>query len=86
MKKIDVLTVSLNITPLDLQGNRAKILETFRFVHDRDIPSSPPPKAKCVLFPEFPLCGHVGDLFAAPWFRNRVLSETLRLLPETRFL
>ncbi|MBR2695253.1 MAG: NAD(+) synthase [Thermoguttaceae bacterium] len=84
MKKIDVLTVSLNITPLDLQGNRAKILETFRFVHDRDIPSSPPPKAKCVLFPEFPLCGHVGDLFAAPWFRNRVLSETLRLLPETR--
>ena len=84
MKKIDVLTVSLNITPLDLQGNREKVLETFRFVHDRDLPSSPPPKAKVVLFPEFPLCGHVGDLFAAPWFQNRVLSETLRLLPETR--
>ena len=84
MKKIDVLTVSLNITPLDLQGNRAKVLETFRFVHDRDLPSSPPPKAKCVLFPEFPLCGHVGDLFAAPWFRKRILAETLRLLPETR--
>ena len=84
MKKIDVLTVSLNITPLDLPGNRKKVLETFRFIHDRDLPSSPPPKAKCVLFPEFPLSGHVGDLFTAPWFQNRVLSETLRLLPETR--
>lgn len=84
MKKIDVLTVSLNIVPLDLSGNREKVLKTFRFVHDRDLPSSPPPKAKIVLFPEFPLCGHVGDLFAAPWFQDRVLSETLLLLPETR--
>ncbi len=84
MKKIDVLAVSLNLTPLDLHGNREKMLETFRFVHDRDIPGTPPPKAKCVVFPEFPLSGHVGDLFTAPWFRKRVLAETLGLLPETR--
>jgi NAD+ synthase (glutamine-hydrolysing) len=84
MKKIDVLAVSLNLTSLDLSGNLHKIRKTFEFLHDQNLPGYPNPKAKCVVFPEFPLSGHVHDLFAAPWFRKRVVSETMRLLPETR--
>lgn len=84
MKKIDVMAVSLNLTALDLGRNLQKIRETFRFIHDRDLPGVPYPKAKFVVFPEFPLSGHIGDLFSAPQIQERILNETLRLLPETR--
>lgn len=82
MKRIDVMAVTLNLTPLDLAGNEQKIRDAFRFVHEREL-SSPPPRAKCVLFPEFPVCGHIGDAFNMPWFRKRVLEKTLEILPET---
>ena len=83
MKKIDVMAVSLNLTALDLDRNLQKIRETFHFIHDRDLPGVPHPKAKFVVFPEFPLSGHIGDLFSAPQIQERIFSETLRLLPET---
>lgn len=83
---LHVATGTLNLTPLDWEGNKNKILTalaTFRQTLNKTVATSETlPAVLCL--PELCICGPgCEDMFLAPWLCDRAFDLLLSILPHT---
>ncbi|MDO4586916.1 MAG: NAD(+) synthase [Planctomycetia bacterium] len=80
MKKFDVVSVSLNLTPLDWTGNRQRIsnvLQQIKSMLNNDLP-------KIICLPELSVSGPgCDDMFLSQVTSEKSLEILLQFLPET---